>query len=166
MYGFDVLLLPKCDVSEDATRCWHDIIKNKIQSFADPSLEKWLDDVESVQGFEAALEHVMEDLEGFSPTRGLAKLAPIARMPETARTALAARLDETFQRGFDVAEARERLRKVVKPLRQALRDCTCVGNGLRRADRLGALRAAASGVRSELEHLPAGYLIPGLATDD
>ena len=152
----DVLLLPKCNVAEEATYCWHDVIKNKIQLFADPFLERWLDDAESVKRFETALERVVADLEEFSPARAASKLGPIASMPDTARRELLARLDETFRRAFAVAEMRERLCVVVDPLRQGLRECTSGRDGSEKAERLAALRAAASAARCELEALPSG----------
>jgi hypothetical protein len=166
MYRFDVLLLPKCDVSEEATCCWHDVIKNKIQSYSDPLLDRWLDVPENVETLESALKRLIGDLEGFSPARVLAKLPPIANMPETARIGLAAKLHEAFEHGFGVAETRERLRAVVKSLKRALRDCTSGRNGSTRAEQLAALRAAASGVRSELEALPAGYWMPRFTAGD
>src|SRR5436309_1811409 len=109
MLTCDALLFPKCEVAEDTIYCWHDVIKNKIQSFTHPFLERWLEDGESVEEFKSALERLVGDLEGFSPARAAFKLSPIASMPDTARKELLARLEEAFQREFDVAVIRKRL---------------------------------------------------------
>jgi hypothetical protein len=156
----DVLLMPRCEVAQEATYCWHDVIKNKIQSFADPFLDRWLEEAGSVQKFEAALEYVLADLEGFSPARAAAKLAPVANMPEEARSNLLARLDEAFQRDFNLSETQERLRVVIDPLRRALQESRSAQDGSRRAESFSILRATARAARRELEALPAGFWLP------
>ncbi len=166
MRWIEVLLLPKCEVAEDVIHCWHDVIKNKIQSFGDPFLESWLDETESVQEFEAALEHVVTDLEGFSPARAAAKLAPVASMPETTRRELLAKLEDRFQRRFGPAKVRERLRAVVDPLKDALRDCTESRDKSERMARLTQLRSTGADAKRVLETLPPGFLILRDDSDD
>jgi len=156
----ELLLLPKCELAEAVVYCWHDIIKNKIQSFGDPFLESWLDEAEDVQKFEAVLEHVVEDLEGFSPARAAAKLAPVANMSETMRQELLTKLDEAFQRGFAPGKVRERLRAVIRPLRDALQEYKNTRDRCGRAECVLTLRAAAVAARQELEALPAGFWLP------
>ena len=162
----EVLLLPKCEVAEAAIYCWHDVIKNKIQSFGDPFLESWLKEADSVPNFEAALERVVAGLEGFSPARAATKLVPIINMPEDDRRKLEAKLEGLFQRGFALVKMRERLRAVVDPLRKALRECMRSGDESERAARLTRLRSAAATARRELEPLPTGFLIGQDTSDD
>jgi hypothetical protein len=160
MRPYDILRWPKCTVAEDATYCWHDVIKNKILSLADPFLQSWLEEPDSAQKFEAALEQVFAGLEGLSPARAALNLAPIAGMDEDARNTLLARLDEVFRRDFDLSGIQERLRAVIHPLRKAVQECRSTRDGSKRAECLLILRAAAVAARRELEALPAGFWLP------
>lgn len=151
--------MPGCRVAAEATWCWHDVIKNRIQAFDDVFLEKWLRDTAATEEFQATLARVVAGLDGFSPACVAAQLAPIGSLTDPERTALFGRLEEIFQHEFRPAERRRRLRTVVDALNGALRACSQRTESEGR-DRLAALRAAAIAVRRELEGLPRGFCLP------
>jgi len=160
MHNYDVLLLPKCKVAEEATYCWHDVIKNKIQVFADLFLQEWLENTVDIERFQDALEQLLTNLEGFSPMFAAARLAPISSMPEPVRSRLLFGLDNAFRREFDLDTTKARLLEVIGPLRHALQECRTVQSSAALLERLDRLRITAGNARREIESLPGGFLIP------
>jgi len=160
MQGRHALLFPKCEVAEQAVYCWHDIIKNRIQSFSDSFLERWLDEAVNMKRFEEALNFVLEDLEGFSPARAIPGLSPFELMQELVRRDLIARLTKEFERDFSVTGMRERLRAVVPPLLLVLSQYKESRENSDRKALLSQLRETAKAVRAEFEALPRGFWLP------
>jgi hypothetical protein len=156
----EVLLFPKCDLAQTVMCCWHDVIKNRIQSFSNPLLKRWLDEAVNVERFEEALNSVVENLEGFSPAHAIAGLSPFLCMEESARRDLASRLSETFEGDFDLTLMRERLHAVVRPLMLAIDEYKDSRDESNREALLCHLRETAKAVRVEFEALPRGFWLP------
>jgi hypothetical protein len=165
MRGNDILLVPRCDAAEVATYCWHDVIKNTIQSFNDAYLQEWLNDTNAVRQFEAALKELLTAIDAFSPRVAAAKLAPINRMAKGERARLLTNLEALFCRHFDREGTQVGLRAVIEPLKKALRQCA---NSSRSAspEQLSMLRKLAADARTKIESLPAGFVIYWTENDD
>jgi len=156
----DVLLVPRCEVASDVVFCWHDVIKNRIQSFSDSLLEEWLRDAEHSESFEAALRRIAGNIAGYSPGEAAVQLRPILDMPPRRRQELADALTALFQAGFKPDERRERLNSLIESMQAALRACRINGHSDERARNLAGLRTAAAALRQELELLPLGFWMP------
>lgn len=155
------LQYPRCDVALEAAACWHDVIKNRIQSYLDGTLAAWLEDSQALTDFEARLRRVVSEMDKYSPAVAASQLRPIVVMVEERRALLLARLDELFERGFGVAPRRQRLESIVEAFMlavQAWKDA----EGETRSEKLAGVRSAAADVRTELESLPSGFWLPAV----
>lgn len=160
MLPCDVMIMPTCDVAEDATWCWHDVIKNRIQAFDDTCLALWLQRGAEVETFERRLRGVCEGVSRFSPSKMLESLEPFRTLPAAARHRVAAFLDASFARGFRPDEVASGLRPLVDQLLASLRRCRAAQSSSDRSQLLSECRRAATAVRAELEALPEGYWVP------
>ncbi len=156
----DALQFLRCGVAEEAVACWHDTIKNRIQSYSDRTLSSWLEDGSAVTAFEARLQRVIIQMPEYSLAFAARLLRPIAAMPEATRADVMRTLDELFEHGFSLESRRRRLQTLADTFSRAVEAWRKGEEPTVKSERLAAIRAAAAALREELESLPAGFWLP------
>jgi hypothetical protein len=154
-----------CPVARIASRCWHSYLKNAFLLLADADLMQWMADQGAMAEFERSVRDVCEGLQGYSPSRLVSLLSPLASLPDRESDRLREQLDRVFEAGFRPALVALEIEQALAALLGAIgRTDAARGDG-KDGVATGEVRRHASALRSVLENLPAGFWLPRTIED-